>query len=578
MTANARRTFYSSSIIFLGGVMRKLAWSAVLGLALGTSVHAQTQQELNRDGNGGSTDNVLTYGMGYHQQRFSALTQINKRNVKRLVPVWSASTGADTGEQGQPLVHNGVLYTANVKHVIAVDVGTGKQLWNYPLEWDPAVPRVVCCGLNNKGVAVFDGKVYTASLDAHVHAIDAKTGKGVWKAKIAEWKEGYSITSAPSVAHGIVMSGMTGGEFGVRGFVVGLDAQTGKEVWRRHTTPDPTEKAYSTWPQDDSYKRGGASTWITGSYDPELDLSYWGTSNGGPWTWKARPGDNLWVASVIAIRPRTGEIVWHYQWTPAETYDYDGNNENVLGELTINGQKRKVLMHADRNGLMYVLDRATGQVLAGNPYVKTNWATGVDLQTGRPIETDVARRLRAGEKVELEPRWTGGKNWMPMAFNPRTERLYFSKLEEVAIYQLNKDLPVYKPGERFIGVTNSTKDRDPNQPWAYWASVNPMTGKSIWRTPLGDLPSWSGAVVTAGGLVFSGNSSGEFAALDEATGEVLWKFKTPSAVNSQPITYTYKGKQYVSVLSGLGGGTSSRRGTAGKVLPGGSVWTFALMD
>ncbi len=558
--------------------MKRLLAGAALLAAFSTGAQAQSQQDLNRDGNGGTTDNVLTYGMGYHQQRYSQLNQINKGNVKRLVPVWTASTGADTGEQGQPLVHNGVLYTANVKQVIAVDVGTGKQLWNYPLEWDPGVPRIVCCGLNNKGVAVFDGKVYTASLDAHVHAIDAKTGKGVWKAKIAEWKEGYSITSAPSVAHGIVMSGMTGGEFGVRGFVVGLDANTGKEVWRRHTTPDPAEKAYATWPQDDSYKRGGASTWITGSYDPELDLSYWGTSNGGPWTWKARPGDNLWVASVIAIRPRTGEIVWHYQWTPAETYDYDGNNENVLGELTINGQKRKVLMHADRNGLMYVLDRATGQVLAGNPYVKTNWATGVDLQTGRPIETDVARRLRAGEKVELEPRWTGGKNWMPMAFNPRNERLYFSKLEEVAIYQLNKDLPVYKPGERFIGVTNTTKDREPGKPWAYWASVEPMTGKSVWRTPLVELPSWSGAVVTAGGLVFSGNSSGEFAALDEATGQVLWKFKTPSAVNSQPITYTYEGKQYVSVLSGLGGGTSSRRGTAGQVLPGGSVWTFALMD
>ena len=558
--------------------MKKHFIAALLLAVCGGVAQAQTQQELNRDSNGGSTDNVLTYGMGYHQQRFSKLDQINKNTIKRLVPVWSASTGADTGEQGQPLVHNGVLYTANVKQVIAVDVSTGRQLWNYALEWDPGVPRIVCCGLNNKGVAIFDGKVYTASLDAHIHAIDAKTGKGLWKSKIAEWKDGYSITSAPSVANGIVMSGMTGGEFGVRGFVVGLDAQSGKEVWRRHTTPDPSEKAYATWPQDDSYKRGGASTWVTGSYDPELDLSYWGTSNGGPWTWKARPGDNLWVASVIAIRPKTGEIAWHYQWTPAETYDYDGNNENLLGELTINGQKRKVLMHADRNGLMYVLDRATGQVLAGNPYVKTNWATGVDLKTGRVVETDVAKRLRAGEKVELQPRWTGGKNWFPMSFNPSTGRLYLSMLEETAIYQLNTELPVYKAGERFVGVTTGTKDRNPNEPWGYFGAVNPMTGKSEWRTPLVEFPSWSGTMVTAGGLVFGGVPTGEFYAMDETTGKIIWQFKTPSGVNSQPITYTHKGKQYISVLSGLGGGTSSRRETAGRVLPGGTVWTFALMD
>jgi alcohol dehydrogenase (cytochrome c) len=557
--------------------MKRFHWGMAV-LAVCGVVNAQTQQDLTADGNGGSTDNVLTYGMGYHQQRFSKLDQINKNTVKRLVPIWSASMGADTGEQGQPFVYNGVMYAANVKHVIAVDVGTGRQLWNFDIDWEPDVARVVCCGLNNKGVALFDGKVYVASLDAYVYALDAKTGKQLWKTKIAEWKNGYSITSAPSVVNGIVMSGMTGGEFGVRGFVIGLDAQTGKEVWRRHTTPDPTEKAYSTWPQDDSYKRGGASTWITGSYDPELDLSFWGTSNGGPWNWKARPGDNLWVASVIAIRPKTGEIVWHYQWTPAETYDFDGNNENVLGELTINGQKRKVLMHADRNGLLYVLDRTNGKVLAGNPFVKVNWTTGVDLKTGRVVETDVAKRLRAGEQVELQPRWTGGKNWMPMAYNPNTERLYFSMLEETAIFQLNKDFPEYKPGQRYVGVTNTTKDRDPKVPWGYWGSVDPMTGKPTWRTPLYELPSWSGALVTAGGLVFSGNNWGDFVAMDEATGKVLWSFKTPSGVNAQPITYTHKGKQYVSILSGLGGSTSAKRETNGKVLPGGTIWTFALVD
>ena len=373
-------------------------------------------------------------------------------------------------------------------------------------------------------------------------------------------------------------NGITGAEFGARCFLDGWDPDTGAHLWRRYTVPGPGEKYHETWQPSEAYLHGGASTWITGSYDPELDLMYWGTGNAAPYNPAVRPGDNLYTASILAVRPKTGEIVWHYQWTPAETYDFDGNNENVLGELTIDGKKRKVLMHADRNGLLYVLDRATGQVLAGNPYVKVNWSTGVDLKTGRVVETDVARRLRAGEQVELEPRWTGGKNWMPMAFNPKTERLYFSMLEETAIYQLDSTIPEYKPGQRYVGVTNTTKDRDPTKPWGYWGSVLPMTGKPAWRTPLMDLPSWSGAMVTAGGLVFTGNTAGDFVALDEASGKILWQFKTPSGVNSQPITYTYKGKQYVSVLSGLGGGTSAKRETGGKVLPAGTVWTFALMD
>ena len=557
--------------------MRTLAWGLGLFVAWSITANAQTTQELLRDGNGGSTDNVLTYGMGYHQQRYSPLTQINKKTVRRLIPVWSVSLANEFGEQGQPLVYNGVLYAANVKRVVAIEAATGKQLWMTPLEWDAAVARVVCCGLSNRGLALYDGKVFVASLDAFIRALDAKTGKEIWKTKVAEWKDGYSITSAPTVANGVLMTGMTGGEYGVRGFVAGYDPETGKELWRRHMTPSPGEKGSETWPQNDAYLRGGASTWITGSYDPELDLTYWGTSNGGPWTAVPRPGDNLWVASVVALRPKTGEIVWHYQWTPAETYDFDGNNENVLADIVVDGAKRKVLMHADRNGFLYTLDRASGKLLAANPYVKVNWAERIDLASGRPVETEVARRLRAGEKVEVQPRWTGGKNWMPMAFNPKTGRLYLPMLEEASIYQLNKDLPEYKPGERYQGVTNTTADRKPGEPWGYFAALDPLTAKSQWRVPLMEFPSWSGMLVTAGGLVFSGLPTGEFLALDEATGKVLWQFRTGSGVNAQPITYTINGRQYVSVLSGLGGGTSSRRGTAGKIQPGGSVWTFALM-
>jgi alcohol dehydrogenase (cytochrome c) len=557
--------------------MKKLWLGAALLAAWSSIAHAQTQEELLRDGNGGSTDNVLTYGMGYHQQRYSPLTQVNKRTVRRLVPVWSLSLANDAGEQAQPLVYNGVMYVSNVRRVVAIDVATGRQLWNAPLEWEPAVARSVCCGLSNRGVALYNGKVFVTSIDAHIRALDAKTGKEVWKTKVAEWKEGYSITSAPTVANGVLMTGMTGGEYGVRGFVAGYDPETGKQIWRRHMTAGPGEKGHETWPKGDAYMRGGASTWITGSYDPELDLTYWGTSNGGPWGAVWRPGDNLWVASVVAMRPKTGEIVWHYQWTPAETYDYDGNNENVLADIMVNGSRRKVLMHADRNGFLYVLDRTNGQLLAGNPYVTVNWASSIDLKTGRPVETEVAQRLRAGEKVELKPRWTGGKNWFPMAFNPKTGLLYFPIKEETAIYQVNKEIPPYKAGERYQGVANTTAPRKPDEGWGYYAAFNPLTAQTKWKMPLSEFPMWSGMMVTAGGLVFGGKMTGEFVAIDEDTGKVLWQFQTSSSINAQPITYTHNGRQYVTVLSGLGGGGSARRETAGKIQPGGSVWTFALM-
>jgi alcohol dehydrogenase (cytochrome c) len=282
---------------------------------------------------------------------------------------------------------------------------------------------------------------------------------------------------------------------------------------------------------------------------------------------------------VIAIRPKTGELVWGYQWTPAETYDFDGVNENVLADMTINGVKRKALLHADRNGFLYVLDRTNGQLIAGNAYVPVNWAKPrIDPATGHVEETDVAKRLRAGEKVEVQPRWTGGKNWFPMAFNPNTQKLYFPVKHETSIYQINNEMPAYKPGERYMGVENTTKARTPGEAWGYYSAFDPMTAGRKWNIPQAEFPMWSGSLVTAGGLVFSGKVSGEFIAMDEDTGKTLWQFQTGSGVTSQPITYTYKGRQYVTVLSGLGGGTSARRETAGKVQPGGSVWTFALME
>jgi len=538
---------------------------------------AQTLNDLKNDGK--NPEHVLTYGMGYHQQRYSTLNQINKRNVRRLVPIWNMSLNNDFGEQAQPFVYDGVMYVTNVKRTVAIDIATGRQLWQSESSWDPATARVVCCGLSTRGVAVYNGKVFVGTIDAHLKALDAKTGKEIWKVKLAEWKEGYSITSAPTVANGVLMQGMAGGEYGVRGFVDGYDPDTGKRLYRRHTTPDPGEKGSETWPAGDAYLKGGASTWMTGSHDPELDLVYWGTGNGGPWDPNARsPGDNLWMGAVIAMRPRTGEIVWHYQWTPSEPFDYDGINENVLADIRIDGVMRKVLMHADRNGFLYVLDRANGKLLAANAFVKQNWAERIDLATGRPVFSEVSKRLRAGEKVELWPRTTGGKNWPPMAFNPRTGLLYFTRLDEGMMIQYNPKLLDYKPGLRYTGAETARVPLKPGEPFGYYNAIDPLTGKPKWQVPLhdADIGMWAGTLSTAGGLLFTGKQTGEFIAMDEDGGKVLWKFQTGSAVNAQPVTYTHKGVQYVSVLSGIAGGTSVRL-RAENIQRGGSVWTFALM-
>ena len=546
-------------------------------LLLSVAANAQTMDDLKNDGK--NTDNVLTFGMGYHQQRYSTLNQINKRNVRRLVPVWNLSVNNDFGEQGQPFVYDGVMYVTNVKRTVAIDIATGRQLWQSVSDWDPATARVVCCGLSTRGVAVYNGKVFVGTIDAHLKAMDAKTGKEIWKVKLAEWKEGYSITSAPTVANGVLMQGIAGGEFGIRGFVDGYDPDTGKRLYRRHATAAPGERGGDTWPAGDAYLKGGASTWMTGSYDPELDLVYWGAGNGGPWDPNARgPGDNLYMGSVMAIRPKTGEIVWHYQWTPSEPFDYDGINENVLADILVEGVRRKVLMHADRNGFLYVLDRTNGKLIAANAFVKVNWAERIDLATGRPVFSDVTKRLRAGEKVELWPRTTGGKNWPPMAFNPRTGLLYFTRLDEGMTLQYNPKLLDYKAGQRYTGAETGRVPLPAGAPFGYYNAMDPLTGKAKWQIPLheADIGMWAGTLSTAGGLLFTGKQTGEFIAMDEDGGKVLWKFQTGSAVNAPPITYTHKGVQYVSVMSGIAGGSSVRL-RAENIQRGGSVWTFAIM-
>jgi alcohol dehydrogenase (cytochrome c) len=554
--------------------MIRFAFAAAF-LISASIAHAQTQSELSNDGK--NTDNVLTYGMGYHQNRYSPLRQINKRTVKRLVPIWSTSLGSNYGEQGQPLVYNGVLYAANAESTTAIDVSTGKQLWRTPVDFDSATPRVVCCGISNKGPALYDGKVFRGTLDAHIVALDAQTGKQLWKTKVAEWKEGFSITGAPLVANGVLMTGISGAEFGVRGFLDGYDPDTGKRLWRRYTVPAPGEPGSETWPKDDSWSHGGGSTWVTGSYDAELDLVFWGTGNAGPWDPRGRPGDNLYTASVLAIKPKSGEIAWHYQLVPNEMFDLDAVWEWILADLPVNGEKRKVAMHMSRGGFLYVLDRTNGKLLAAPPFEKINWATHVDLSTGRPVESELSKKIRAGEQIELWPGQWGAKNWAHAAFNPNTGLLYANTMHHS---RLVKFVPVeYKSGQRYVGFENVPVPNRAVEPIAHVDAIEPLTGKAKWRSEIMDIPHYSAMLATAGGLLFTGKETGEFIAIDADTGKTLYLFQTSSGINAQPITYTHKGKQYISIQVGIGGVNVARMGAQLANVPrGGSVWTFALMD
>ncbi|MGS0743244.1 PQQ-dependent dehydrogenase, methanol/ethanol family [Glaciimonas sp. GG7] len=554
--------------------VRSLIYAATLCAAL--PLQAQTLENLSNDA--AHPENVLTYGMGYSQQRFSSLKQINKQNVKKLVPVWALSLENDFGEQAQPMVQDGVMYVSDAKWTVAIDALSGKQLWRTAVDFDPDTPRVVCCGVSNKGVALYNGMVFRGTLDAFIVALDQKTGKEIWKTKVSDWKDGYSITGAPLIANGVLMTGISGADFGVRGFVDGYDPATGKQLWRRYTTAAPDEKGGDSWVVPDSYKTGGASTWLTGSYDPVLDLVYWGTGNAAPWNPNSRGGDSLYAASVIAMRPKTGEIVWHYQFTPNDMFDFDATSEMILGDLKIDGKLRHVMMQLDRNGFAYVLDRADGKLLAANPYGKVNWASRIDLVSGRPVETGVAKTLRDGQSADIWPSIIGAKNWSHAAFNPGTGLLYANTLHMSSSYKLDTVAP-YKPGMRWLGVKDIRFTFEPDGPRGFISAIDPLTGLSTWQVPLYDHANWSSMLATASGLLFTGRHSGEMIALDADNGKTLWQFQTSSGINASPITWSFNGRQYVTVLSGFGGLGKRWVGPAAKNIPqGGSVWTFALPD
>ncbi len=552
--------------------MKRLLIAAVVAAFLPAGAWAQTAQDLAKGAS--DTKDVLNYGMGYNLQRYSPLTQINKETIKRLEPVWNYSYDDSRSEESQPLVYNGVIYATTNSATMAIDAKTGRQIWKTKVDYPPETPRIVCCGIINRGVALYDGKVFRATLDANVIALDAKTGKQLWKQNAIDFKAGYSMTGAPLVADGVVITGVSGAEFGTRDFIDGWDPETGKHLWRTYTVPAKGEPGNDTW-AGDSWVHGGGSTWITGSYDPELHTVYWGIGNPGPFNAAVRKGDNLYTCSVMALDPKTGKMKWYFQFSPNNPFDYDSVAEMVLADLKVNGKPTKVLMDANRNGFFYVLDRTNGKLLAANPYVKVTWASGVDMKTGRPIETDISAKARAGEKVVMWPSILGGKNWEPMSFDPKTGLAYANTLNFGGHYKaIAAD---YKAGDWYVGMDLSDVWEWPQGPRGYLKAIDPMTGKAKWEQP-SDLPRFSGVLSTAGGVVFSGQLTGEFEAFDADTGKKLWHFQTGSGIEGQPVTWEQDGVQYVAVSTGIGGVYSLFSGDARlkNIPPGGSLWVFAV--
>jgi alcohol dehydrogenase (cytochrome c) len=546
--------------IWLGSALAAL--SAAPGLA-------QTTAELVNDGK--NTENVLTHSMGYDRKSYSPLAQINKSTVKRLVPIWNTSLMNDQGELATPVIYNGVVYVINGKWTFAIEVETGRQIWRTPVVLEPGVTRAA---INRGAPAIYNGKLFRVTIDNHLVALDMKTGEQVWNQKFADAKDGFYATGAPIIANGVLISGVSGGESTTRGFLLGWDPDTGKKLWTRYTIPAPGEPGSETWPKNsDAWMQGGSPTWRSGSYDPQLDLVYWGTGNAEPYDPRPREGlDSLYTNSVLAIRPKTGEIACYYQYTPNDVYDVDAVDEQVLADIQVNGQLRKVMMQTNKNGFLYIVDRTNCKLIAAHPFTKVNWASSIDMTTGRPVLTDIQKRFAAGEEVEIYP--SRGTNAVPSAFDPTTGLLYANAWNVPRIQKLAPPRPVV-PGKDSTGVSGRFPESKPGDILGYFEAIDPLTGEKKWEVPLADLPSSAGMLATGGGLVFTGKMTGEFLALDKDTGKTLWQFQTGSSVNATAITYTHKGRQYVTVASGLGG-TLATRYASRKVPAGGSVWTFAL--
>ena len=538
-----------------------------------------------------NTNSVLTYGMGPRAQRFSTLTAINADNVAKLVPAFASSLGGEKqrGQESQPIVYDGVIYvTGSYSRLFAFDARSGEKLWEY----DARLPDGImpCCDVVNRGAAIYGDKIIFGTLDAHLVALNRKTGKVIWNKTLADYSAGYSFTAAPMIVKGKVIYGNSGGEFGIIGRVEARDVNTGELVWSRPTIEGNmgmlngkestmTGKLNASWPGD-MYKNGGGATWLGGTYDPDTNLLYFGTGNPGPWNSNLRPGDNLYTSSVLAIDPDSGEIKWHYQYTPHDGWDFDGVNEFIPFDATINGKPMKLGAQANRNGFFFVLDRTNGKFISATPFVsKITWATGYDKK-GRPIY-DPSNRPgpptgEKGNTVFSAPSFLGGKNWMPMAFSQQTGMFYVPS-NEWGMDIWNEPI-TYKKGAAYLGAGFTIKPLYQDHIGVLRA-IDPTTGQIKWEYK-NKAPLWGGVLTTAGNLVFTGTPEGYLKAFDAKTGKELWKFNTGSGVVGSPVTWEQDGEQYVAVMSGWGGAVPLWGGEVAKAVKeisqGGALWVFKL--
>ena len=577
--------------------MQKKLLSLLVCAGLSSIAHATVTDKMIEN-DAATPGDVLSWGIGQEGQRYSPLKKINTSTVSKLVPAWSFSFGGEKqrGQQSQPLIHNGKMFvTGSYSRIFALDAKTGAKLWKYEHRLPDGI--MPCCDVINRGAALYDNLVIFATLDAQLVALNQDTGEVVWKEKIDNYADGYSASAAPLIAEGLLLTGVSGGEFGVVGRVEARNPKTGELVWVRPTVEghmgykfdkdgNKIENGISgergkTWPGD-LWKTGGAATWLGGSYNKKTGLAYFGTGNPAPWNSQLRKGDNLYSTSTVAIDVKTGQIKWHYQSTPNDGWDYDGVNEFVTyeeGGQVLGGK-------ADRNGFFYVNDAKTGKLVNAFPFVKKiTWATGIDLKTGRPNfvpenrpgDPTASADGKKGGSVFTAPSFLGGKNQMPMAYSPET-KLFYVPANEWGMEIWNEPI-TYKKGAAYLGAGFTIKTLG-DGPIGALRAVDPKSGKIVWEVP-NNAPLWGGVLTTGGNLVFWGTPEGYLQAADAKTGKVVWKFQTGSGIVAPPVTWEDKGEQYIAVASGWGGAVPLWGGDVAKKVSfleqGGSVWVFKLV-